>query len=266
MQAPREVSRAGMATTSRRRRRVSSSRASARARPMWPWLARAAYDAVSTPSPSVAHQEVGHVLDGRGGEHDQPGAGADRRQDVLDGRRAQQPDGALGRLLDRLEQRVGGLVGEPVGVLHDHDLPAVAHRRQRRAADQVAHLVDADGELLGAGDPDVGVRADRDLVARVALAAPTLLALQPRGEGDRGVGAARPGRAGEQPGVRHVAGHGSLQPFDRPRRWPTSPSQTVPERCRSHGGHRRAPASSGATRPCTASAISSAGARASSTR
>ena len=53
MHAPSEVSRAGMATTSRRRRRVSSSRASARARPMWPWLARAAYDAVSTPRPSV---------------------------------------------------------------------------------------------------------------------------------------------------------------------------------------------------------------------
>ena len=52
MQAPSEVSRAGMATTSTRRRRVSSSRASARARPMWPWLARAAYDASAGSTPS----------------------------------------------------------------------------------------------------------------------------------------------------------------------------------------------------------------------
>ena len=40
------VSRAGSETTSRRRLRVASSVASALARPMWPWLARAAYDGV----------------------------------------------------------------------------------------------------------------------------------------------------------------------------------------------------------------------------
>ena len=42
MHAPIEVSRAGSDTTSRRRLRVASSRARARARPMCPWLARAA--------------------------------------------------------------------------------------------------------------------------------------------------------------------------------------------------------------------------------
>ena len=41
MQAPRLVSRAGQEITSWRRLRAPSSRASARARPMWPWLARA---------------------------------------------------------------------------------------------------------------------------------------------------------------------------------------------------------------------------------
>ena len=64
------------------------------------------------------------------------------------------------------------------------------------AADQVADLVDADRELLGADQRHVGVRAGEHGVALVALAAPGLrpvpaLALQRRGERDRGVGAAR---------------------------------------------------------------------------
>ena len=92
-----------------------------------------------------------------------------------------------------LSRALAGLVGEPVGVLDDHDLPAPADRGERRAADQVAHLVDADRELLGADDGDVGVAAGQHGVARVALAAAgrLLLALQGGGEGDRGVGAAR---------------------------------------------------------------------------
>ena len=78
----------------------------------------------------------------------------------------------------------------------------------------IAHLVDPDGELLGACHADVGVRADRDLVARVALAAATALALQGGGEGDRCVGAARAGWAGEQPGVGHLTVDGPLQALD----------------------------------------------------
>ena len=42
-----------MLTTSRRRVRVSSSRASARARPMCPWLARAAKPAIVSEMPSL---------------------------------------------------------------------------------------------------------------------------------------------------------------------------------------------------------------------
>ncbi len=50
--APSEVSPAGSATTSRRRLRVFSSEASALARPMWPWLARAANAATDSETPS----------------------------------------------------------------------------------------------------------------------------------------------------------------------------------------------------------------------
>ena len=53
MQAPSEVSRAGIDTTRVRRSRTSSSRASARARPMWPWLARAAWAASPGSTPSA---------------------------------------------------------------------------------------------------------------------------------------------------------------------------------------------------------------------
>ena len=52
-------------------------------------------------------------------------------------------------------------LGEPVGVLDDQDLPAPADRAQRGAADQVADLVDADRELLGADHRDVGVASRR---------------------------------------------------------------------------------------------------------
>ena len=259
MQAPSEVSRAGIATTSRRRLRVASSRASARARPMWPWLARAAYDASASSTPSRAHQEGGHLLGGRRGQGELPAPGPDRGQHVLDGGRAEHPDRARGRLLDRLEQRVAGLLGEPVGVLDDQDLPAPADRGQRRAADQVAHLVDPDRELLGADHRDVGVGAGEHGVARVALAAAgprRLLALQRGRERDGGVGAARARGAGEQPGVAHALALGrGPQQLDRS----ALADQAVPD---GHG----APLRSGVSRSWTAAAISSTAPPASSTR
>ena len=54
--SPSEVSRAGIATTSWRRSRTASSKASALARPMWPWLARAAYDARPASQPSATRK------------------------------------------------------------------------------------------------------------------------------------------------------------------------------------------------------------------
>ena len=204
------MSRAGIETTSLRRLRALSSRASARARPMWPWLARAQYDASAASTPSTrARKSATSSDDGRREGH-QPAAGPDGRQQVFDGRRAEHPDHPVGRLLDRLEQGVGGLVGEPVGVFDDHHLPAPADRGQRGAPHEVTHLVDADGEPVGAHDRDVGVGARQDGVARVAHAAPRrpLLALECGGEGDRGVGPARARRAREQEGLTHAVALG----------------------------------------------------------
>ena len=219
MHAPSDVSRAGIETTSRRRLRVASSRASARARPMWPWRGTGGVRREAGVDVVLTDQEGGDVLRARRGQGDQPAPRADGRQHVLDGRGAQHPDGALGRLLDRLEQRVAGLVGEPVGVLDDHHLPAPADRGERRAADQVADLVDADGELLGAHDGDVGVGAGLHRVAGVAGVAALLLALERGGQRDRGVGPAGAGRPGEQPGVAHPVARGA-RPSSPPPRGP----------------------------------------------
>ena len=81
---------------------------------------------------------------------------------------------------------------------------------------QVAHVLDVEHRRLGPGDADVRVRAGERRAAGVALpAAGAPLALQGRGERDRGVGATGAGRAGEQPRVRHaVAGDGPLQGLD----------------------------------------------------
>ena len=95
-------------------------------------------------------------------------AGADGGQHVLQGGRAQQPDGTGGGLLHGLQQDVARALGEPVGVLQDDDLPAAARRRELGAADQVAGLLDADGEQVGADDLHVGVGADQGRVAAVA--------------------------------------------------------------------------------------------------
>ena len=154
---------------------------------------------------------------------------ADGRQDVLDRRRAEHPDGAVGGLLDRLEQGVAGLLGQPVGVLDDQDLPAPADRGERGAPDQVADLVDADRQLLGPDDRHVGVRAGQHGVAGVALrrsrsvshcsaAANAMAALE------------RPEPGGP------VNSQAWLMPWPPAAvwsagitwRWPTRPSQTVP--------------------------------------
>ena len=185
---------------------------------------------------------------------------ADRGQDVFRGGRAEQPHRALGGLLDRLEQGVARRVGQAVGVLDDHHLPARAHRRERRPPDQVTHVVDADRQLLGADDGTSGWDDAATVWQAWHSPQPCSLALQRRGERHRSVGAARARRAGEQPRVGHPApGRGRAEDVDHV----ALADQPVPDR---HDASRLAWPSSGTTRPRTAAAISSTGSRASSTR
>ena len=71
--------------------------------------------------------------------------------------RAQHEDHPLGRLLERLQQRVEGLAGDLVRFVDDEDLVAVARRPVAHVLPQLAHLVDA---AIGGG-------VDLDHVGRV---------------------------------------------------------------------------------------------------
>ena len=55
--------------------------------------------------PVTADQHLGHRRGRRCAQHQQPAPGPDGRQDVLDRRRTEQPDGASARFLDRLDRR-----------------------------------------------------------------------------------------------------------------------------------------------------------------
>ena len=85
------------------------------------------------------------------------------------------------RLLERLEQGVGGTLGEPVGILDDDDPVAADGGPVRGELHEVAGLLHLDGEPLGRDDVDVGVRGLQGGAALVALPAPSLRAEQRRG-------------------------------------------------------------------------------------
>ena len=149
-------------------------------------------------------QVGGDVVVRRDPQRDQPAARPDRREQVLRRRRAEQPDRARWRLLDRLEQRVERLLGEPVGVLDDRHLPAPAGRGERRSAHQLPGLADAVGQSCRRDDLDVGMGPGHRRVALVTLPAAAGLALQCGGERPSGHGPAGARRPGEQPRVRHA--------------------------------------------------------------
>ena len=107
MASPMVRMRPGIAMTSRRRIRAPSSRASRRARPTCDWAARAAYRAIAGSIAVAADEQVGHRLDRRSPQPHVPRTGAEGDDDVLERGRAEDPDGARGRLLEGLEQRVG---------------------------------------------------------------------------------------------------------------------------------------------------------------
>ena len=171
-------------------------------------------------------------------DHAAPGPDRHRYVVGVGRRRAEQEDGPRRRLLDRLEQGVAGLLGEPVGVLDEHDLPPAAGGCAGRPQHQRPHLVDRDGQSLGDDRPDVGVGTGERGVALGAHAAPTLRALQRGGEGPRGDRPTRARRSGEEPRVGHRPGRcGSPRTIAPAARaaptssatassWPTSDAKT----------------------------------------
>ncbi len=117
-------------------------------------------------------------------------------------RRAQDPDGALGRLLQRLEQHIAGALDHAVGVLHD-DHAVAAQRRGERERSTHGASPDGDDDALGAQRREVGMRAGEHLPHRGLVAR---LGDERRRERVRERGAPRSGRAGDEPRVRELLG------------------------------------------------------------
>ena len=208
MQAPSEVSRVGSVTVSRRRLRVSSWVASARARPMWPWLARAAWAASPGSTPTRSRRNAvtcsaDGVVSVTRRDRDRmvgstsSGCGAHRIHTVL------WPGSSIAlssALLARSWSRSASSTTITCHRLRTGS--SEASRTQRRASSTEMMTFSVRLTVTSGWEPASTLRHSSQ------CAAPGLGALQGRGEGDRGVGAARPGRPGEEPGVGHALAAG----------------------------------------------------------
>ena len=142
------------------------------------------------------------------------GAAPDRRWHLLRIGGGQHEDDMARRLFQRLEQRIGGGVGEHVDLVDDVDLPTT-RRSQGGVRHQVAHGVDA---VVGCGVQlvDVERRALGDLGARRTGAAGLALhgrrTVEGLGQDPRRRGLSGATRAAEEVGVGDPAvAHGALQ-------------------------------------------------------
>src|SRR5215213_1016621 len=145
-------------------------------------------------------------------ERQDPGPGGNGADQGLGAADDQDEDHPGGRLLEHLEEGVGGGLGHPVRLVEDE------HADRGLVVGAGGLLADGpdvlDKEVVALGDDhvDVGVDAPEDPPAGVAGAVATGRAVQGGGEHPGGVELADPGRAGEQPGVGDpLAGHGLLE-------------------------------------------------------
>ena len=145
------------------------------------------------------------------------GPAANRREDLLRIGRGEHEHDVVGRLLERLQQRVRRRLREHVHLVDDVDLPA-SRRRERRPGDEVPHRIDP---VVGRRVELVHVEggASGDVHARLAdparLAVDRVRAVQRLGEDPRRRGLPGPSRPGEEVGVRHpVVPHRVAQGVD----------------------------------------------------
>ena len=84
----------------------------------------------------------GDLLDGQRAEGEPLAARDDRRRDLVELGRGEDELGVLRRLLERLEQRVEGLVGQHVNFVDDRDAKPVALRRVADRLDELPGMLD----------------------------------------------------------------------------------------------------------------------------
>ena len=134
------------------------------------------------------------------------GPGADRRDDLVRlGGGEDEPQVRRG-LLDQLEQGIGGLVGQLVGLVDDVDLVSTRRRRVDGLLAQLPGIIDAAvrgsvqfHDIHGAGA--VGGQLHAAAALPAGLGGRPLLAVERAGQDARGRGLAAPTWAGEQVGV-----------------------------------------------------------------
>ena len=154
---------------------------------------------------AILFQKRGHRLRGGHGKIDDASARANRRQHVLRTRRTQEPNRMLTRLLNLLEQHVGGAFQHAIDIFDNDDAPRRSAWHLLGRSDDVSHLVDADGHFVGGKHGHVGVSAGKHLLRGFGrLVAKTMIgALQRRSKRARHIGTARSRRTANQPGLRN---------------------------------------------------------------
>ena len=165
-------------------------------------LGQLGVDAVASDEQGGDLGDAGHL------EPDGAHAGSDRGDEVGLARRAEDPHGALGRLLELFQEEVRGLLGHAVGVLDDDDPVSSDGRRVVRPAHDLAHVVALDDDALGRQHVQVGVAARLDLDAR-GLVAVGVARDERRRERVGEVRSPGTGRAGDEPRVGHLVRTGA---------------------------------------------------------
>ena len=89
--------------------------------------------------PAHARHQLGEI---HAAERELLAAGGDGRRDLMGFRGAEDKDGPFGRLFQRFQQRVEGLVGDLMRFVDDENLVAVPRRAKTDALAQLAHLID----------------------------------------------------------------------------------------------------------------------------
>ena len=152
---------------------------------------------------------AGDLGDGQAPDVEPLQARQDRRGELLRVRRREHEGDELGRLLERLEERVPGVLRDLVRLVEDVDLAAQVRRGVGEALAQLAHGLDA----------TVGRGVDLDEVEGTALAD-----RDARGTAITGVGVGLEVRAvdglGQDPGERGLAGAARAREQDRVRDTP----------------------------------------------
>ena len=134
-------------------------------------------------------------------------------QHIVGGGRRQQPNRMRRRLLNRLQQHIGGTLRHTLGVLDQNHAPATHGRAVLSLHDQLARLINADVRRLGTKVREICVRTVHDGHAALALAASAvlrvgLLAQQRGSKNFCRLTVRRTGRAREKPSVRGAVGGG----------------------------------------------------------